>query len=62
MSYVSRIEKTIIFGVFWIVFVLIAIAFNPLNFGFWQNIGALFVSGIIAGGILALTWVKGCFY
>ena len=60
MSFENRIEKTIVVGVCWIMFILISLVFNPVNFGFWQNLGSILISGMVAGGIVALTWVDGC--
>ena len=60
MSYEKKIEKTIVVGVSWIVFILLSLVFNPLKFGFWQNLSSMLISGVVSGGIVALTWVDGC--
>jgi hypothetical protein len=58
MEYGSRVDKTIIIGASWIVFVALFLAFNPAKLGFWQNIGAFIASGAIVSGLIALTWTK----
>jgi hypothetical protein len=60
MRYENKIEKTIIVGVCWILFILLNLVFNPGNFGFWQTIGTILMSSVVAGGIVAMTWVDAC--
>lgn len=61
MKHEKKIEKTITVGVCWVIFILINLVFNPGNIGFWQTIGTILISGVIAGGIVAITWVDVCY-
>lgn len=58
MEFVNRVDRTILIGVCWLVFIVLYLAFNPAKFGFWQNVAAFLASGVIAVGSIALTWTK----
>jgi hypothetical protein len=60
MEFGERIEKTILIGVCWTVLSLLILSFNPVNLGFWQNIGTILLTGVMAGGFIALNWVDVC--
>jgi hypothetical protein len=54
----SRLAGTVIVGVCWLAFVLLFLAFFAGNFNFWQNVAISIVSIIVAGGIVAVMWIK----
>jgi hypothetical protein len=58
MEFVNRVERTIIIGVCWLVFIVLYLAFNPAQLGFWQNVAAFLTSGIIAASSIAITWIQ----
>jgi len=54
----SRLAGTVIVGVCWLAFILLFLAFFAGNFSFWQNVVISVVSIIVAGGIVAVMWIK----
>ena len=54
----SRVAGTVIVGVCWLAFILLFLAFFIGSFDFWQNIAIFIVSLIVAGGIIAVMWIK----
>ena len=54
----SRVAGMVIVGVCWLAFVLLFFAFFAGNFSFWQNVAVFIVSVIVAGGIVAVMWIK----
>jgi uncharacterized membrane protein (DUF485 family) len=56
----KRVEQTIIIGVSWLAFTMLFLAFNPAKLGIWQSTATVLSSGIIAVGVVALTWIKSC--
>ncbi|MCK4474987.1 hypothetical protein KAU30_04000 [Candidatus Bathyarchaeota archaeon] len=54
----SRLAGTVIVGVCWLAFILLFLAFLAGNFSFWQNVVISVVSIIVAGGIVAVMWIK----
>ena len=57
-SFGSRLVGTVIVGVCWLTFILLFLAFFSGNFNFWQNVAISIVSIIVAGGIVAVMWIK----
>lgn len=58
MNNSKRVGRTIIIGSAWLAVVTLFLAFNPARLGFWQSVAAVLVSGVIAVGAVALTWVN----
>jgi hypothetical protein len=57
-SFGTRVAGTIIVGVGWLAFVLLFLAFFAGRYGLFQNLAILFVSVIVAIGIVAVMWIK----
>ena len=54
----TRIAGTILVGVFWFAFIVLYLAFFAAAFDFWQKLAIFLASGAIAGGLIAVFWVK----
>lgn len=54
----SRVAGTVVVGVCWLAFFLLFLAFFIGSFDFWQNIAIFIVSLIVAGGIIAVMWIR----
>ena len=57
LNLLSRIKKTLFIGIFWLTFIILFLAFNPIGLNLFQSIAIFLSSGIIAVGLLALMWV-----
>ncbi|MFO7966654.1 MAG: hypothetical protein R6U44_03545 [Archaeoglobaceae archaeon] len=53
-----RISLSVIIGVAWLMFLIAWLFFYAGGYSVYQNIGILFVSLLLAGGIISVMWVS----
>lgn len=54
----SKVAVTILVGVFWFAFIVLYLAFFAGSLDIWQKAAVFLASGAIAGGLVAVFWVK----
>lgn len=54
----TKVAATILVSVFWFAFIVLYLAFFADGFNLWQKAAVFLASGAIAGGIIAVFWVK----
>ncbi len=54
----TRAAGTILVGVLWFAFIVLYLAFYAVNFNLWQKAAVFLASGAIAGGLIAVFWIK----
>ena len=54
----TRVAGTILVGVLWFAFIVLYLAFYAGDFNLWQKAAVFLASGAIAGGLIAVFWVK----
>ena len=53
-----RVAATIIISVVWFAFIVLYLAFSAEAFNIWQRAAVFLATGAIAGGVIAVLWVK----
>ena len=57
-SLATRIAGTIMTGVVWFAFIVLYLAFFAEGYNLWQKAAIFLASGAIAGGVVAVLWIK----
>jgi len=57
-SIATRIIVTVMTGVIWFAFIVLYLAFFAEGMNLWQKAAVFLATGAIAGGIVAVAWIR----
>lgn len=58
VSFSTRVSATVLVGAFWFAFIVLYLAFYAGTLDFWQKAAVFLASMAIAGGIVAVFWIR----